>query len=447
MERSWGMNDWWYKPRSTSNPRPTFIEQFTHLVKTYEKSVADWAEKMKTKTAKASNAVAYHSVGFSKDIHILRGISIFSHPNIGRDINSYLDFCKAYDCVPDVLLWAPDIKIHMVIALYEDTGRLRNCQDVTIHIVSGYMPSVKEEKRLRKELLTRAWREALRIGIMNPLVLILFPVLKNCYAKKEKMMTKGRVIYEQFIEMCQKMKTTNFRSFFYAAFHLAQIYEAIGEKNRAKEMYLLALKTKFPIKYSFDEVLHSDAEYEAHVRVGVLHKENGEFDKAWDYYQKAATFSHLFDKNAHRDMLIANIGLLFIENSWRPFMWRNTKAAYFLYNYIRITGGLDGWSEAVPDGEFWKSVFERVQISCDAGPITHVPQKDYVSGAMKTLVQKGDLYSECVRCKVVPERRLLCSRCKRRIYCSKKCQIEDWPKHKQECRRFTAREEELKNKK
>ena len=38
-------------------------------------------------------------------------------------------------------------------------------------------PTKKEEKRIMKTLLRRAWKEALRVEEMNLLVLILFPAL------------------------------------------------------------------------------------------------------------------------------------------------------------------------------------------------------------------------------------------------------------------------------
>ena len=57
--------------------------------------------------------------------------------------------------------------------------------------------------------------------------------------------------------------------------------------------------------------------------------------------------------------------------------------------------------------------------------------KKIYSDARKTLPKVG----KCFHCGIVKERALLsvCSRCRIAPYCSRECQVADWPKHEMHC--------------
>eukprot|EP00026_Physarum_polycephalum_P006191 Phypoly_transcript_06232.p1 GENE.Phypoly_transcript_06232~~Phypoly_transcript_06232.p1 ORF type:complete len:274 (+),score=36.14 Phypoly_transcript_06232:495-1316(+) len=254
MILSWSANTWWHKPTSTVHPFPSLKLQLENI------NLANCANEIEKCAINEETAELYRSHGFSNKINIMRGPSILMHAlfeNSAKSISQFEAMCTAFEAVPDVILWAPGIPYHMLLAQggYEIQGQ-ESHREMAWILEEGVTKNHKEDKKARKILLTRAWNEAVRITEMHPLVLILYPALaQRCLAKQklEKNPFRGIKLLKEFIATCFTMETTTFKGLMIAAFRLAEIFEIQGMIEEAKKYYNLALTISYPFKYAIEE--------------------------------------------------------------------------------------------------------------------------------------------------------------------------------------------------
>eukprot|EP00026_Physarum_polycephalum_P005051 Phypoly_transcript_05077.p1 GENE.Phypoly_transcript_05077~~Phypoly_transcript_05077.p1 ORF type:complete len:609 (-),score=73.08 Phypoly_transcript_05077:208-1770(-) len=434
MIQSWAMNTWWNVPTSLANPHPSIKQQVENM--TINKHLGS----LKNCSRNETTTQIYRSHGFSKDINIMQGPSMFSHSvflDFGKgDPNRFVAVCESFEAIPDVILWAPDIPYHMFLAQGSEMEGRESHRELTMVLDESVNQNYKDEKKARKVLLQRAWKEAVRVPEMHHLVLVVYPALRLRYFKKKskKHMQEEIKFLTEFLGTCTKIKTTNFKGFRKAADNLAEILEAKGMIKEAKRYYNLAIETRYSFKYSVEEEEYNKQTAVLHCNLGLLLKNNREYDEAWVHYKQSA----------HIDFapgIFENIMKLFVEQEWKSHKWRVDAALAFLKVHWNSIQG-NAINIVQDPTNFWPSVINRAS----GGKLKILPNvpkdktmSDARTGVKEIAKQVGRSFQyPCAFCHQMFSKVKTCSGCGVRAYCGRECQLKDWPNHKAECKKVQA---------